>query len=251
VTCIPSLSLSLMAALLLGNLATAQDSVVFSCPAGTTDVMKYFAMEKSKRKQQFMHGAANSIYTQVFPDEDFAQQGHWFWLKSAAGNGFDVKAFDSEHVYMRATELTWTDSSTFKRFVNDLPIAERCVPEGKAGVEIKVWDTRFQYYASCRAYKTSDLGTAVNTLDAPALMNVGGNVGQVWTRVLHYRYNCGTNFKNCSDEEQFYLANGYGIWQWKHYRGGALVKTTLENDLQNGEGSGGLPCKTAYEKEPQ
>ncbi len=242
-------SLFVVTALSLGNLARAQESALFSCPAGTTDVMKYFVMEKAKRGQQFMHGSSNSIYTEVFPDEDFVRQGHWFWLKSATGNGFDVKAFDSEHVYMRATELTWTDSSSFKRFVHDLPISERCVPEGKPGEEIKVSDTRFQYYASCRAYKTSDLGTAVNTLDAPALMDVGGNVGQVWTRVLHYHYNCDTNFANCSNEEQFFVANGYGIWQWKHYQKGVLVKTTLENNLQNGQASGQLPCKTAYEKD--
>lgn len=240
-------SLPFLAGMILCGVSAAQDSVAFSCPAGTADVMKYFVMQKSLREQHFMHGSANSIYTQVFPDEDFAEYGHWFWLKSATGNGFDVKAFDREHVYMRATELTWTDSTSFKRFDRDLPIAERCVPEGKPGAEIRVAATQFHYYSSCHAYKSSELGTAVNTLDAPALMNVGGNVGQAWTRVLHYHYNCDVNFKDCSDEEQFYLANGYGIWQWKHYRRGALVKTTLEDHLREGQASGHLPCKNSYE----
>jgi len=237
--------------MILCNVSVAQDSATFSCPAGTADVMKYFVMQKSLREQHFMHGSVNSIYTKVFPNEDFGARGYWFWLKSATGNGFDVKAFDAEHVYMRATELTWTDSSTFKRFDRDLPIAQRCVSEGKPGAEIKVRTTHFHYYSSCQAYKASDLGTVVNSLDAPTLMNVGGNVGQVWTRVLHYRYNCDATFKNCSDEEQFYLANGYGIWQWKHYRGGVLVKTTAEDNLENGRSSGDLPCKNSYEQNPE
>jgi hypothetical protein len=42
-------------------------------------------------------------------------------------------------------------------------------------------------------------------------MDAGGSVGQVWTRVLHYHYNCDRSFQNCKDEEQFYLANGYGV----------------------------------------
>ena len=72
----------------------------------------------------------------------------------------------------------------------------------------------------------------------------------MWTRVLHYRYNCDPNFRNCSDEEQFYLANGYGIWQWKHYRGGVLVKTTVEDSLENGKSSSDLPCNNFYEQIP-
>jgi len=79
---------------------------------------------------------------------------------------------------MRATELTWSNSATFKRFDNDLPIAQRCVLERKPGAEIKVRAMQFQYYSSCQAYKGSDLGAVANCLDAPTLMNVGGNVGK-------------------------------------------------------------------------
>ena len=80
-----------------------------------------------------MSGKPNSIYTEVFPNEDFAAAGYWFWLKSSKAHGFDVKAFDPDHVYMRSTELKWEDNRTFKRFVHDLPIAARCVTEGEPG----------------------------------------------------------------------------------------------------------------------
>jgi hypothetical protein len=219
----------------------------FSCPEGKADAMKYFVMAKDTRARQFMSGTKNSIYTRVFPNRDFAETGYWFWLKSATGNGFDVKAFDKNYVYMRSTELVWTDKTTFKRFVRDLPIAARCVPEGKPGSKIKIRDTHYQYYSSCKVYKQSQLGTAVTSLDAPALMDTEGTIGQVWTRVLHYRYNCDQNFQQCTDEEQFYLANGYGEWQWKHYQHGALVNSTVINNEKPGSTHATLPCTDSYE----
>lgn len=219
----------------------------FACPAGSEDIMKYFVMAQSRRANQFLKGTANSIYTEVFPNSDFETYGHWFWLKSAAGNGFDVKAYNQQQIFMRATELTWTDNTSFKRFVHDLPIAERCVPQGQPGQEIRVTDTSFQYYEACKPYKSSNLGTSVNDLDAPQLMDVGGNVGQQWTRVLHYHYNCNANFQSCSDEEQFFLANSYGLWQWKHFKNGSLVKTTLMNELETGSATSSLPCPDSYQ----
>jgi hypothetical protein len=221
----------------------------FSCPAGQTDVMKYFVMAKDKRGGEFMSGTKNSIYTQVFPDQDFAKAGYWLWLKSPAGHGFDVKAYGKDYVFMRATELVWSDNTTFKRFVRDLAISARCVTEGQPGPEIKVRDTSYEYYASCTAYKQGHLGTSVNTLDAPALMDPGGNTGQVWTRVLHYRYNCNSDFEQCADEEQFYLASGYGEWQWKHYKNGTLVNATLINNLSPGSTLATLPCADSYKSQ--
>jgi hypothetical protein len=218
----------------------------FSCPEGKADVLKYFVMAKDKRADNFMSGTKNPIYTEVFPNQDFAATGYWFWLKSKTGNGFDIKAFDQSYVYMRSTELVWTDKTTFKRFVHDLPISVRCVPEGKPGPEIEVRDTSYKYYSSCKADKQSQLGTAVITLSAPKLMDTGGNIGQVWTRVLHYRYNCDQNFQQCADQEQFYLANGYGEWQWKHYKNGALVNSTLINNEKPGNTNATLPCANSY-----
>jgi hypothetical protein len=182
----------------------------------------------------------------VFPDTDFPARGYWFWLKSPKAHGFDVKSFDEKYVYMRSTELTWKDNTSFKRFERDLPIASRCAPEGEPGPEIKVQDTRFVYFSGCRPYKSSSVGTAVNDIDAPQKMDVGGNIGQAWTRVLHYHYNCDKNYRNCRDEEQFYLANGFGLWQWKHYKNDELVKTALMNDIQRGKANATLPCAESY-----
>lgn len=219
----------------------------FSCPSGQSDMMKYFVMSQENRAGHFMSGTKNSIYTEVFPNQDFAETGYWFWLKSASAHGFDVKAFDEKYIYMRSTELVWTDNTTFKRFVHDLPIASRCVPEGQPGPEIKARETYYRYYSSCDPYKQSNLGTAVNDLDAPVLMDAGRNLGQVWTRVFHYHYNCNRDFQQCVDEEQFYLANGYGEWQWKHYKNGNLVSSTLINNMELGSASATLPCAASYD----
>jgi hypothetical protein len=229
---------------LIAPIAMSQN---FSCPTGQADVMKYFVMDQRKRVAHFMSGKPNPIYTEVFPDQDFAFRGYWFWLKSSKAHGFDVKAFDADRIYMRSTELKWEDNRTFKRFVHDLPIAARCVAEGKPGPEIKVADTAFQYFSSCNPYKTSTVGTAINDLDAPMLTDVGGNMGKVWTRVLHYHYNCNKSFQNCKDEEQFFLANGYGLWQWKHYRNGSLIKSALMNNVESGGAAAILPCSDSYQ----
>ena len=209
-------------------------------------MMKYFAMSHDNRAHHFLEGQPNPLFTKVFPDSDFAATGYWFWLKSPRAHGFDVKSFDETYIYMRATELEWKDNTTFKRFERDLPIAARCVSEGQSGPEITVADTRFQYFASCRPYKSSKLDRAVNDLDAPVLMDAGGNLGNVWTRILHYHYNCDGQFQHCKNEEQFYLGKGYGLWQWKHYKNGELLKSALMNDFETGTVQATLPCEESY-----
>jgi hypothetical protein len=93
----------------------------FSCPAGQADMMEYFVMSKQNRDSQFMNGQQNPPYTEVFPDQDFAASGYWFWLKSASAHGFDVKVFDQNYIYMRSTELVWADT----RHSNDLSVTCR------------------------------------------------------------------------------------------------------------------------------
>jgi hypothetical protein len=209
--------------------------------------MQYFVMEQQRRDSEFMNGEPNPLYTEVFPDEDFAATGYWFWLKSSTANGFDVDAFDENYVYLRSTELVWTDNTTFKRKHHDVPVAARCVAPDSAGPEIQVSDTQIDWYSACALYKSSFLGTIVNNLDAPVLMDAGGNLGQLPTRVLHYQYNCNGAFQSCGDEEQFFLGQGYGQWQWKHYHDGSLVQTTLINNIENGSAPGTLPCPDSYQ----
>jgi hypothetical protein len=148
---------------------------------------------------------------------------------------------------MRSTELEWKDNRTFKRFVHDLPIAARCVAEDQPGPEIKVKDTSFRYFSSCRPYKTSKIGTAVVDLDAALEMDAGGDLGRVWTRVLNYRYDCDKDFDHCRNQEQFFLARGYGLWQWRHYKEGLLAKTALMNQMAAGHTAEIPGCSESFE----
>jgi hypothetical protein len=221
----------------------------FSCPSGEEDVMQYFVLSKQQRDSEFMNGQPNPLYTEVFPDQDFTAGGYWFWLKSTSAHGFDVDAFDKNYVYLRSTELAWTDNTTFKRKHQDVPIAARCVEPDAPGPEIQVANTQIDWYASCAQYKSTFLGTIVNDLDAPVLIDTGGNIGQVMTRVLHYRYNCDGNFQNCGDEEQFFLGRGYGQWRWKHFQDGATTpaQVTLLRNIEPGSPTSALPCPQSYE----
>ena len=222
-------------------------ATTFFCPSGTEDVMHYFVMDKEHRATQFLSGTKNPIYTEVFPNEDFAARGYWFWLKSPSAHGFDVDVFDEKYVYLRSTELIWKDNTTFKRKVRDVPLTSRCVPINAPASEIEIRDVGFGFYSSCNLYKASLLGTIVNRLDAPVLTDTEGNIGRVWTRVLHYQYNCDKHFGNCKDEEQFFLGRGYGQWQWRHYRNGELVNTTLINHIGTGTAKEILPCPGSYQ----
>jgi len=178
------------AALACGKDKNQSSSDLFSCPASQEDAMQYFVMRKDLRENHYLSGEANPSYTKIFPDVDFAATGYWFWLKSPEAHGFDIKAFDEKYIYIRSTELEWKDNSTFKRKEQDNPLTTRCVPLNGASPVERVSNARFSFYANCKPYKTSSLGTIVDNLDAPEMMDAGGDIGQVLTRVLHYRFNC-------------------------------------------------------------
>ena len=213
--------------------------------AGRCDAV--FRDEQGKPRKPFHEWATESYLYGGISRQGFCREWLLVLVEERERAWIRCQSVRSELRYIRSTELVWDDNTTFKRSVKDLPVAARCVAPNAAGPEIQVADTTFQYFSSCSPYKTSNLGTALNDLDAPLLMDTGGNIGQVMTRVLHYRYNCDSAFENCGDEERFFLAAGYGLWQWKHYHDGTLVNSTLINNIEPGTASGTLPCSQSYE----
>ena len=245
----------LLACLVVGAVALARekhdkqassDGSLFSCPAGEEDAMQYFVMRKDLREDHYLSGETNPSYTKIFPDVDFAPSGYWFWLKSPEAHGFDIKAFDEKYVYIRGTELEWKDNRTFKRKEQDNALSTRCVPVNGASPTQRVSNARFNFYENCKPYKSSTLGTIVDDLDAPEMMDAGGDIGEVSTRVLHYRFNCDKHFENCKDEEQSFLGKGYGRWKWVHLKYGEVVKTTVVNHISKGTAYAIPPCESAY-----
>ncbi|HZQ67189.1 MAG TPA: hypothetical protein VFA68_01615 [Terriglobales bacterium] len=228
----------------------------FSCPAGSEDMMQYFAMGYPNRLASYMGpGNANPIYTTVVPDlgAGFAASGYFVWTKSALGYPWDVKSFDTNYVYDRTTELGWTDPTSFKRFSTDLPMSRRCVPMGKAAAPVKIASSRTNYnsYANCQSTQTQSLGYVVNSVSAPVQVNTGGNLGTVSTRYFRYQYTCDSSYGNCAYMEVFSLGYQIGLYDWKYYQNQSgkwvQVQESVINQLDGGQATPYLPCPNSYQ----
>ena len=227
-----------------------------SCPSATEDMMNYFVMGYPNRLSQYMGpGNANPIYTSITPDlgSSFATSGEFEWIKSSIGYPWDIKTFDSNYIYDRTTELSWTDPTAFKRFNTDLPLSRRCVPVNGAGGSIKVpaANTNYTSYANCLPAVTQPLGYVVNTISSPKFVNLNGTLGSVKTRYFTYRYSCDSNYEHCTYEEVFSLGLGVGLFDWKYYvnqNGTFLLKQeSVINQFDSGAATPYLPCGSSYQ----
>jgi hypothetical protein len=219
-------------------------------------MLNYFTMAYPNRLDHFMGpGNANPIYTDISPDlgANFATSGRFLWTKSSVGYPWDIKTFDSNFVYDRTTELSWTDPTEFKRFNNDLPMSKRCIPVKKSTSSIKISsaNTNYTSYANCQPTKTQNLGYVVNTISPPTMVNTGSNLGSVKTRYFTYKYSCDSSYSNCAYQEVFSLGYGLGLYDWKYYvnQGGILVQTqeSVINQFDSGSATPYLPCTSSYE----
>ena len=228
----------------------------FSCPRWTEDMMNYFVMAYPDRVDQNMGpGNANPIYSSISPDygnNTYAASGYFVWTKSLSGYPWDIKTFDSNYVYDRATELGWSDPTSFKRFNQDLPMSQRCVGSDRAGATLRIpaANTQYQSFSQCRPFQTQPLGYVLNSISAPAWVNVG-NVGMTRTRYFTYKYSCDQNYANCQFKEVYSLGRGIGLFDWKYYvnKQGSFVlqQESVINQKQGGQTTPALPCTSSYE----
>ena len=207
-------------------LSSSALSQTMSCPSESEDMMNYFSMGYPSRLANYMGpGNANPIYTTIVPElgDSFATTGFFLWTKSSVGYPWDIKTFDQKYIYDRTTELGWTDPTSFKRFNIDLPVAKRCVQVGQSGQSIKIAkaNTNYTSYANCLPTLTQNLGYVLNLVSPPKLVNTGGNLGTIQTRVFSYRYSCDANYANCANKEEFHVAKPYGLVKWQHQSLGA------------------------------
>jgi hypothetical protein len=227
-----------------------------SCPTGTEDMMNYFVMGYPNRLNNYMGpGNANPIYTNITPDlgSKFATSGQFEWIKSSVGYPWDIKTFDSNYIYDRTTELSWTDPTAFKRFNTDLPMSRRCVGVNKGGGSIRVaaGNTRYTSYANCLPTQIQALGYVVNTISAPTFVSLGAALGSVKSRYFTYRYSCNSNYANCTYQEVFSLGYGMGLYDWKYYvnQNGTFVlkQESVINRFDPGTATPYLPCRSSYQ----
>jgi hypothetical protein len=227
----------------------------FSCPAGSEDMMNYFLMSYPNRIDKHMGpGNANPVYSVMIPESgsSYPPSGLFLWIKSLNGSPWDIKTFDANYIYDRSTELSWSDPTSFKRFIKDLPMSPRCVGVNKAGGTIKIPSSQsaYSFYASCQSYQTKSLSYVRNAISTPVQVNVG-NLGPVRTRYFRYRYACDSTYSNCKYMEVFSLGYGIGHYDWKYYtnKNGqwVLVQESLIDQFSQGQTTPSLPCTTSYQ----
>ena len=230
-----------LAAFLLSNRKAAAESTV-NCPAGTFDMLDWATMDSSLRGQYHMGGNSNPLYTNM-------ASGKFYWTKGAAGAPWDIQLFDSKYIYLWITELDWLNPKTFKKFAKNtnMPLVPRCAKGGFPGSTITVPDTSYQTYSDCTHFVTQNLRKGVNQVWGPYNITLGGMLPKnLPVLVASYRYNCDSNYNNCGDKEEYYLAQRYGLVQWVHY---SLVsgkyrvrQTTIFDQVVKGTTAPSFPC---------
>jgi hypothetical protein len=219
-------------------------------------MMNYFVMAYPARVDSHMApGNANPIYTSISPDDNtnnYASSGYFLWIKSLAGYPWDIKTFDNQYVYDRATELGWDDPTSFKRFDTDLPMTRRCVPPmwGGAPIRVPAANTTYQSFSQCQPFLRQPLGNVINSTSAPVTVNLD-NIGPVKTRYFTYKYSCNQNYGACQYMEVFSLGYGIGLYDWKYYVNQknkfVLKSESVIDNLQGGQTTASLPCVTSYQ----
>jgi hypothetical protein len=215
------------------GVSSARAESTIACPAGTYDMLDWMTMDSGLRGSYHMAGNANPLYTNM-------ASGKFYWAKASNGFPWDIQLFDSSYVYLWITELNWTDPHTFKKFVGkNEPLVPRCAKAGFPGSTIKVPNTSYQTYSDCTHYVTQNLKQGINQVWGPYWISLGGNLpSSLKVLVASYRYNCDSNYANCGDKEEYYLAQKYGLVQWVHYSlssGSYVMKQkTIFNQLKAG-----------------
>ena len=233
---INSLLLAVLTACCLGaftgtNLAHAESTI--SCPSGTYDMLDWMTLDSDLRIKSHLTGNANPLYTDIL-------SGKFYWTKGGNGSPWDIQLYDNNFIYLWITEYSWNDPDSYKAFgTNKMPFTARCAKGGFPGSSIRVSNTSYKTYTTCTSATNHNLKTAVNEVWGPYTLTFGGGLPKnLPSLVVSYRYNCDQYYGNCSDKEEFYLTQRYGLAQWIHYKlmSGkySQVQKTVFNQLSTG-----------------
>jgi len=193
--------------------ALAQAQATTSCPSGTYDMLDWMTMDSGLRGWNHLAGSANPLYTAISSNK-------FYWTKGVNGFPWDIQLYDSHYIYLWITEFAWSDPHTYKKFSynTNMPLAPRCARGGYPGSTLTVPDTTYDIYTSCQHHTTHNLKKAVNQVYGPYSMSFGGNLpNNLPTLVVSYRYSCDNAYSNCSNKEEFYFTQKYGLAQWVYY----------------------------------
>ena len=198
----------------IGYASPASAEPTIACPAGMYDMLDWMTMDADLRSTYHLEGTSNPLYTVMESDK-------FYWVKGALGYPWDIQLYDGNNVYLWITELSWTVPDSYKKFTNNtnMPLVPRCASAGFPGSTIKVSNTNYDLHTNCSQSCSVTLGlqNAINEVWGPYTISPGGNLpDNLKTLVISYRYNCDAN-QNCTDKEEYYVTQRYGLVQWVHY----------------------------------
>jgi hypothetical protein len=208
------------------------------------DMLDWMTMDSDLRGTYHLEGTNNPIYTIVDP-------GTFYWVKGGLGYPWDIQRYDNNYIYLWITELSFTVPVSYKKFTNNtnLPLVPRCATAGTPGSTIKISNTKYDLHTNCSSTCSVTLGlqNAINEVWGPYTLTFGGNLpSNLKTLVISYRYNCDAKYITCTDKEEYYVTQRYGLVQWIHWvfvngAYGQLQKTVL-NQLMVGVVTPDFPC---------
>jgi hypothetical protein len=222
----------------------ASAETTISCPPGMYDMLDWMTMDSDLRSTYHMEGTSNPIYTVM-------ESGKFYWVKGGLGYPWDIQLYDNKYVYLWVTELSWTVPESYKKFTNNtnLPLVPRCAAAGAPGSTIKVANTNYDLHTNCSSLCSVTLGlqNSLNEVWGPYDYTFGGNLpSNLKTLVISYRYNCTANYVTCTDKEEYYVTQRYGLVQWVHYifanGSWAQMQKTVLNQMVVGVVAPYFPC---------
>lgn len=237
----------LLSAVLIMAVISSPQVAEASCPSGTYDMLDWMTMDSSLRSTYHLEGNSNPLYTVM-------GSGKFYWVKGGLGYPWDIQQYDNNYIYLWITELSWTVPQSYKVFNGsppDLKLVPRCAKGGSPGSTITVPNTSYDLHTNCSNTCSVTLGlqSSVNEVWGPYTYSFGGSLpSNLPTLVISYRYNCDTNYANCGDKEEYYVAQKYGLVQWVHYiripatGSYAQLQKTIFNKLVVGVVTPDFPC---------
>jgi hypothetical protein len=245
---VPILLSAVLIVAAIGTPQIAKAETTISCPSGTYDMLDWMTMDSSLRSTYHLEGTSNPLYT-------IMESGKFYWVKGGLGYPWDIQLYDSKYIYLWITEMSWTVPQSYKKFTynTNLPLVPRCATAGTsaAGSTIKVPNTSYDLHTNCSNTCSVTLGleTSINQVWGPYYYSFSGSLpSSLKTLVISYRYNCDSNYANCGDKEEYYVAQKYGLVQWVHYiripatGSYAQLQKTIFNKLVVGVVTPDFPC---------
>lgn len=203
------LFLAVLCLFMLACAAVTEDSQTHTWQrvAPKYDMLDWMTMDADLAAGFHMTGT-HDLYSVVLGDK-------FYWVKSPNGYPWDIQLYDSKYIYLWITEQDWLDPFSYKKSLQNMnmPFMARFAYSGQ---RIRSNHTQFEIVKGCKQVEVHDLGTMINSLNGPYLMNWGGDVGKALTLIVSYQYDCDAVYGHCRDREQYFLVKRYGLVRWHH-----------------------------------